>query len=153
MEVIAAIAGAVLAAIFTVAGYYNHRHYSEQRDFRKYMYDKVHALEKQLATNCTITQEIRDRVRIRKENGLMFNADCWERIGRAFLTGTLSAAVTLGLFANGTFDITDVAHHWKPLVGGGLFAVLTLIKAQAGMGRGDNPDKGVWKGIGNSSSE
>ena len=76
----------------------------------------------------------------------MFNADCWERIGRAFLAGVVSTATALHLFADG-WDITELESHWQPLLVGGIYAVVTLFKAQAGLGRGDDPTTGSWKGI------
>ena len=78
----------------------------------------------------------------------MFNKDCWERIGRAFVTGAISTATGLHFFGNGNFDITDLEHLWMPVVIGGLYAAITAAKAQIGLGRGEDSNTGSWKGIG-----
>ena len=83
----------------------------------------------------------------------MFNKDCLERIGRAFITGAIAAGAGLHIFAgDGTsFDITNLEQAWKPLVIGGILSVVTLLKAQWGLGRGDDPESGSWKGISGTS--
>ena len=77
----------------------------------------------------------------------MFNSDCLERVARAFVTGCVAAFASLHIFANGSFDVTELEQAWKPILVGGLGAVFTLVKAQWGIGRGDDPDTGSWKGI------
>ena len=82
----------------------------------------------------------------------MFNSDCAERAVRAFVGGVITAATSLHIFANGHFDITDLAHYWQPLLVGGVFGLVTMLKAQVGLGRGEDPESGSWKGITNNDA-
>ena len=104
-------------------------------------------LERELA-------DLRIRVRtIEKTEGQhMFNKDCLERVARAFVTGCVSAATALSHHANDHNFWTALTDNWTAIAAGGALAAITLIKAQWGLGRGEDPDSGSWKGLATADS-
>ena len=57
-----ALVGGFLAVAQGVFGYFYARNYAEQRDFRRWVYEHIHDLDKRLTRNCALTEIIHDRV-------------------------------------------------------------------------------------------
>lgn len=59
---LAGVGGIVMAAI-AAFGFFYKREYNEQREFRGWVYDAIHQLDKKLERNCVITQRIEEQIK------------------------------------------------------------------------------------------